>query len=131
MPYKINRQEFEAVSSLPPAERYEHFVKRVADWEEVWTLRSPDGFALADDGDGRELVPVWPHPDYAGACACGAWADYLPDMISPARFREKWLPGIERDARAVSVFPVPAGPGIVSEAPRLAADLEAALSQYD
>jgi hypothetical protein len=131
MPYSMTHQEFEAVSALPPVERYDHFIKRVVDWEEVWTLRTMNGFVLADEGEGRELIPVWPHPDYAAACANGEWSECLPEMISLDRFRKIWLPGIERDGRAVSVFPVQAGPGIVTETPRLATDLEAELTRYE
>ena len=67
MTLNVSDREFAAVSALPPAERYAHFVKRAADTEEVWSLRSRDGWALAGDS-ARQLIPVWPHPRKRGFC---------------------------------------------------------------
>ena len=41
--WDLSEQEFDAVSALPAGERYNHFVKRVVDWEWVWVLEGPDG----------------------------------------------------------------------------------------
>ncbi len=65
----ISDAEFAAVCALPAAERYAHFVKQVADGEEVWSLRNADGWVLSGNEAGDELVPVWPHARYAEACA--------------------------------------------------------------
>lgn len=39
MTYQMNPAQFKQVISLPPEERYLHFLTRVTDWEEIWTLR--------------------------------------------------------------------------------------------
>ena len=36
MTYRINEQEIKGVLALPGNGRYEHFVKRIADWKELW-----------------------------------------------------------------------------------------------
>jgi len=129
MPLRVEDAEFAAVSALSPAERYAHFVKRVADTEEVWSLRGADGWVLAGDS-ARELVPVWPHPRYAAACVSGAWSGSEPAVIPLEKWLAVWMPGIARDHRAISVFPVPLGPGKVAEAERLREDLERELERY-
>lgn len=51
-------QEFAAVQALPGPDRYSYFVRRVADREELWTLRNEEGFVLYANDDGQEVVPI-------------------------------------------------------------------------
>jgi len=51
-------------------------------------------------------------------------------VIPLAKWLAVWMPGIARDHRAISVFPVPLGPGKVAEAERLREDLERELERY-
>ncbi|HKG93041.1 MAG TPA: DUF2750 domain-containing protein [Gemmatimonadaceae bacterium] len=132
MPYQISELEIDAVSALPALERYAHFLKRVADWEELWSLRAGDAWVLSGDDDGeRELVPVWPHPRYAEACATDAWAGAEPAAIRLGEWLDVWLPGMRGDRRGAAVFPVPGERGVAVEAERLRADLEAAAEPYE
>ena len=107
MPYRLTAKESEAVSALPPDERLRHLVKRVADWEEVWSLREPNGWALSRGASGEVAAPFWPHPDYAQRCAAGEWAGCEPQTIALDAFFERWLPGLARDGRVAAVFPTP------------------------
>jgi hypothetical protein len=126
----VSEQQFASVVALPASERYAHLIKRVADEEALWSLRGQEGWILAGEA-GRKLVPVWPHPRYASACATGDWAGADPAAIPLDEWLAVWLPGLERDGRAVAVFPTPGGKGVVVEATRLRADLEAELSRYN
>jgi hypothetical protein len=65
----MHDKEFESVLALSGSERYAYFVKRVADWAELWSLKTEDGWVLAGDDAGHELVPIWPHQRFAMACA--------------------------------------------------------------
>ena len=130
MAVHVSDQQFASVVALPASERYTHLIKRVADEEAIWSLRGQEGWLLASEA-GRELVPVWPHPRYASACATGDWAGADPAAIPLDEWLAAWLPGLERDGRAVAVFPTPGGKGVVVEVTRLRADLEAELSRYD
>jgi hypothetical protein len=67
---QINQQEQASVLALAPEQRYEHFVKRVADWRELWVLLNKEGLCLLGDEEGHEILPVWPHEVYARVCAC-------------------------------------------------------------
>ena len=130
MSWTLHPKEFETASALPFEERYEYFVKRVADWEQVWSLRSASGWSLAGAEDGREVIPVWPHEQFAAACSEGAWKGDEPTPIPLDDWLEKWLPGMERDGRLVAVFPTPANSGAVVEPQRLRNDLRVDLEQY-
>ncbi len=128
MTWNLNDQEFENVMNLPGPRRYEYFVKRTADWEELWTLRGEDGFVLVGDDEGSEYVPVWPHRRYAEACATDEWAGLQPEAIALHDWLEVWIPGMTRDSRSVAVFPLPKGQGVVVSPERLKEDLEGEIS---
>ena len=131
MSYQVSELEIDAVSALPGGQRYAHFLKRVADWEELWSLRAGEAWVLSADSRGREVVPVWPHPRYAEACATGEWAGAMPAPIPLAEWVEQWLPGMRRDGRAAAVFPIPSEGGVLVEAERLRLDLDLALEPYE
>jgi hypothetical protein len=66
--WDLRAEERESFLRAPAPERYGHLVKRCADWEEVWVLRNDQDWVRAER-DGRVFMPVWPHPEYASACA--------------------------------------------------------------
>ncbi len=127
----VNDTEFAAIVALAPAKRYAHFVKQVADWGQVWSLRSRAGWVLAQDDAGHEVVPVWPHARYAAACASGAWQDSTPAAIALDEWLDAWLPGIARDNRHVAVFPTSTAQGVSVTSERLQADVDAELRHYE
>ena len=117
--YSLNSEQFVAVSALPGPDRYQHFVARVADWQLVWSLKDQDGWASAADDSGDHAFPVWPHPDYAMACATGSWSGNSPAPIDTREFLERWLPGMATDGVAAAVFPTTTMRGVVVPALKL------------
>ncbi len=55
--WELSEREIEAVVGLDAAQRYAHFIKRVADLELVWSLWQ-DGWALTGSDKNHQLVPV-------------------------------------------------------------------------
>lgn len=128
MAKKINEKEFTSVVHLAAPERYTHFIKRVADRQEVWSLYADGGWALVGDDNGNELVPVWPHEEYAVACAKDKWTGYRPQVIELRAWMKRWIPGMIKDKRNVAVFPTPSMQGVHVSPERLKNDLEAELA---
>jgi hypothetical protein len=127
-PYPLNPNQFASVSALAGPERYKHFVARVADWQLVWGLKDQDGWVSAADDEGNPGVPVWPHPQYALACASGAWAGNSPAPIEVHEFLERWLPSMAEDGVLVAVFPTITMRGIFVPALQLQQAIEDELS---
>ncbi|WP_370662281.1 DUF2750 domain-containing protein [Massilia solisilvae] len=73
----MHPKQLETVFALPSSERCEHFVKVVADRQKAWGLYD-DGWAMAAADDGTFVLPLWPHREYAKACAVRRWAGYEP-----------------------------------------------------
>jgi hypothetical protein len=130
-PYPLNPAQFAAVCALPGPDRYRHFVGRVADWQVVWGLRDEEGWVSAGDDDGNRGFPVWPHPDYAMACATGAWAGNTPAPIAIHVFLERWLANLAEDGERVAVFPTATMRGVFVPALQLQRDLQDELSRIE
>lgn len=131
MPRQLSPQQFVAVSSLPAAERYSHFVKRVADTEEVWGLRGCEGWVGVGDDQGNEGIPFWPHPEYATACASGAWAGNEAASVDVHDFVDTWLVNMEAQGVGVAIFPTPGLKGYLVSASQLRADIQAELGRIE
>lgn len=129
MSYLLRPQEMASVSGLPAEERLRHFIKRIADWEEVWSLRNQDGWVLSSTNGADEIAPFWSHPDYARACATGQWIDCEPAPITLEAFQQRWLPGMSKDHRSVAVFSTPHSAGLVLSAETLSQAIQAELDE--
>jgi hypothetical protein len=119
---QIHDKEFAALTGMSAPDRYSVFIDRVADWEEVWSLRSANGWCLMVDDSGVEMIPVWPHERFATAFASNNSQEHAAS-IALDDWLDKWLPGMLKDGRQIAVFPVPSGHGIVVSPERLMADL--------
>ncbi len=127
----VSDKEYAAVIALPGPQRYEHFVRQVADFRELWSLKAAPGWVLLGDAEGNECVPIWPHSRYAQACAVVDWDGAEATAIPLDRWIEKWTPGMIRDGRKVAVFPTVSDRAVVVTPQRLHDDLQAELAQYD
>jgi uncharacterized protein DUF2750 len=128
--WNVNGKEFQNVIQLAPERRYEYFIKKVADWQDVWGLWD-EGWAMMADDQGVQSIPVWPHRVYAEACGHEQWLGYLPKNITLHEWLEKWIPEMISDNQTVEVFPSPSGTAVVVEPKRLRADLEEELKKME
>lgn len=115
--------------SQPAPRRYEHFIKRAADHEEVWGLYK-DGWAMASTNDGRQVFPVWPAKEFAELCATGDWAGCAPREMSVYDFMEDVLPTLQDEHAEVGVFSTPQDKGVVPTIDRLLEDLRTELHRF-
>lgn len=126
---ELSRQQVEAVLRLPGPQRYQHFVKQVADWEEAWGLYA-DGWALAGSDQGEEVFPLWPAKEYAELSAEGHWINYQPRAISFEDLLETLLPRLDQDGARAGVFYTPDDRGVVVDPHRLLDDLLTEAEKY-
>ncbi|MBX4262265.1 DUF2750 domain-containing protein [Clostridium estertheticum] len=99
----MNKKELEIVLSLSANKRYEYFVKKVADSENVLGLYN-EGWATTEDNNGSVLIPFWPKMEFAKVCAINEWNGYVPKKIDLHEFIEEWLPGMKKDGIKPSIF---------------------------
>jgi len=128
--FVLSDRERDAVLRLDAVQRYNYFIKRVADWEAAWGLWN-DGWALAGDEDKRTGFPLWPAREYAQACAVEDWTPYRPKRIALADLMSELLVRLQEEGVLVAVFPIPSGKGMLVEPREVAASLCAECQQYE
>ena len=105
-----SQDRMQAVLRLPAARRYEYFLQRVAESGEVWGLDG-EGWALALDDAGRDVLPLWPTPEFAAMCATRLWSGFQPRAIKLQELLENVLPQLEEEGMPVGIFFTPEGQG--------------------
>lgn len=126
---KVNQKQLQQVMGLPGAKRFEHFVKVIVDWQEVWGLYQ-DGWALAGTDDGTTVFPFWPAEAYAHACAQKEWTDYKPRSINLDDFLAVLLPKLKADGVLPGVFYTPSDKGVTPPVDDLIMAITSELRKY-
>ena len=127
---KLSEKEVTAVVKLTGAQRYEYFVKKVADRNELWGLWN-NGWALGATDDGESTLPLWPAEEYADLCRKDVWADYEPRSISLPDFLERLLPQMASDGIRPSIFDTPTENSVLIEMGELEHDLRTELAKIE
>ncbi|HYO53086.1 DUF2750 domain-containing protein [Archangium sp.] len=120
-----SQDRMEAVLRLPAARRYSYFLQRVAESGEVWGLDG-EGWALALDDAGRDVLPLWPAPEFAAICATRLWAGFKPRAIKLEVLLDNVLPQLAEEEMPVGIFFTPEGQGHPVSARELIEALRAA-----
>lgn len=100
----MNKKEFEALIKRTANIRYEYFIHKVVDFEEVWGLYN-DGWATAQDEDGNTLIPFFPKREFAEHWAKNEWGDCKVVAIDLYDFMDNWLVAMKKDGIIPSIFP--------------------------
>ena len=130
MPYKLNEEQFKAVNDLPDHERYKHFVSKVADWQQVWGVRSVDGWLTPATPDHQDYLPLWPHPEYAKRIADKHWPGHEAEEFDYDFLISEGLDILSRDGMKVAVFPNLEWQCILVDAKQLLDDLLVESEKY-
>lgn len=131
MPYKINEQQFNAVLALTNDARYQHFVSKVADWQQLWGVRTKNGWLIPVTPEGVEYFPLWPHPEYAQRVADVNWPGHEAEQLDYELLISGGLDELGNDNIKVAVFPNMAWQCILSDARQLVSDLRIEAQQYE
>ncbi|MBK1723803.1 DUF2750 domain-containing protein [Thiocystis violacea] len=119
-------QTLAALFDLPADDRYAYFIEASVRQGKVWTLAGTGGFVAFRDEDGRDCFPFWPSPELAEALANDDWSDCKAESLDLDVFMDRWLKGMARDDRLVSVFSAPDGTSIVMDPLELLQELQEA-----
>ncbi len=119
-----SQERIQAVLRLPAVRRYAYFLQRVVESGQVWGLDG-EGWALALDDAGRDVLPLWPAPEFAALCATRLWEGFQPRPISLSELLENVLPQLEEEGMPVGIFFTPQGQGHPASARELMEALRA------
>lgn len=125
----MNIKEFEAVSKLVGSKRYEYFIKKVVDNEELWGLYN-DGWAMVADEYENPMIPFWPRKEFAEACCLEQWDGYNAESIDLYEFIAGWLVDMEKNGLCAAIFYTKEDKGVVVKPQKLTEDLNEELENY-
>ena len=124
------------LSGLKPFDRYNYFIRKVADGEELWTIVDANddlGISVIEDDNNtyKTLVPFWPEKDFIEDFLTDNWVKHTPVKISLDDFEDKIIAIIEEENYLINVFPVNNKTGFVVTLQELIRDLNEELEQYE
>ncbi|MET0243384.1 MAG: DUF2750 domain-containing protein, partial [Flavitalea sp.] len=65
----------ESVTKLSATERYKYFIKRIADWESMYSLKKGDQWAISEVEETK-VISFWSAPAFAAVHIEGPWRNY-------------------------------------------------------
>lgn len=123
-------KEVENVLKLDMKKKYQYFLKKIADYGELWSLKDDDGWVTLGQEEDDCFFPVWPKQEFAELCISEDWQDCKCEAIDIDEFLEDWIPGLKEDGIRVTIM-WNEGAGIDVDWDGLARDIEHELEQYD
>jgi hypothetical protein len=127
---RVSEKEYENVVKLSPQDRYGIFIRRVADWELVWTLANEEGYAFMRNENDGKFLPVWPGEFYAQK-AVPLFGTYSPLQIDLYEFLDTIVPDLEYRQIGLLVFPAVEADGLVVEHTTVIHDIKEECEQYE
>lgn len=103
---KVHKLEVEAFSRLGTSQRYNYFLAKLSEWQEVWGLSDDDGWVVTEQAD-QIVFPLWPAEAFAKLCAINDWALAEPKVVTLDVLIDEVLPHLVEDNLSVAVFMVP------------------------
>jgi hypothetical protein len=129
---QLRPEEVDKLFKKPAEKRYEYFIKKVCDTEEVYGLADEEGWALlSDDDDDTDIIPLFPHIEAAERFRVeGDFEEYGIGVLDVHELLE-WLDDMKDEKMMVAIFPNLELSGVVYEPERLQKDLIKELATYD
>ncbi|HFB65942.1 MAG TPA: DUF2750 domain-containing protein [Aeromonadales bacterium] len=84
---------------------YALFIDQVLENEEVWALRSDDGWAQCESENYEDaaVIPFWSEQSYVKDFMAKNWQEYKVSKITLEDFFNDWLPGMDEDGILVGI----------------------------
>ena len=127
---ELHSKEIERVSNLEPFERYKYFLKRVADSESLYTLKSDNGNYVISEIDDNRLFPMWSAREYAELCKENGWNDCIVEELTLDGLDEEIFDLIASERYLINVFPTQEKTGFIVDLDEFARDLSDELKHY-
>lgn len=127
----LNERAIENISLLEPFKRYQYFIKKVADFEEVWILVNQNNDIAFAEIESKILIPLWSGKEFASSCMEGVWNNYYPKKVDLKSFYTEVLPFVNEKDALLDVFPVKNRSGFVVAFEEFNRDLDEELENYE
>jgi len=127
----MHPKEIESVTALDAFERYNYFIKKIADSTVMYSLKSPEGDLAVSEIESKYLLPFWSPIEFAEIGKRVGWVDFNVSEISIPDFEKTYIPIIEARKYLINVFPVNHKTGFVVDLVEFLRDLKEELLKYE
>lgn len=127
----INPKELENVSRMKPFDRYEYFIRKVADFQELWTIVDEEGEVALSEIKDNKLVSFWTSEPFIESNLSGGWKNCSAFKLHLEDLDETIFPLISDNNYLINVFPVNGKSGFVVNIDEFIRDLNEELEQYE
>ncbi|MDF2553335.1 MAG: hypothetical protein K0R77_2610 [Chryseobacterium sp.] len=123
-------KEIETVSNLEPFERYNYFIKKIADFEILYSLKSLEGNFAISETNNKYMFPIWSHEEFAKLNLNKEWENFEICEISLEELEEGIFHFILENNYLINVFPMNNKTGFVVNLEEFKRDLSIELENY-
>lgn len=120
---KLHKREIENISKLEPYERYTYFIRKVADFEELWTITDKKGDLILSIIDDNKLVSFWTNEAFITGNLKGDFEKCIPFKMSLDDFEEKIIPLILENKYLLNIFSLNGKSGFIVDINEFVRDL--------
>lgn len=126
----MNIKGIENVVALEPIARYKYCIKKIADWEEFYTLVDSGGKYVLSELDNEKLFPIWSAEEFAELCLIDGWESLAIKKLDLDDLENEIIDFIADENSLLNVFPVYDKTGFVVTLNEFARDLNEELKNY-
>lgn len=130
MPFRLEEGQLEALLAQPSEQRYDFFIDKVADWEELWGARDQEGWLVQVSADSQPYISLWPHPTFAQDAIKRHFPENFEEEIDFEYLLTEWLPLLAQEGIKISVFPDRRWHSVLVDSNAFATDLKQAMQKY-
>jgi hypothetical protein len=126
----MHPSKIDNILNLSAEDRYGYFIRKVADFEEVWLIKDQDGYAIFGDQENKTTIGVFPEKEFAELFLTDTWSNCVLESKDLNVFME-WLDKLENDKIQLAGFPNKDLKAIVVEPKEMKSHLLFELQQYE
>ncbi|HUC80677.1 MAG TPA: DUF2750 domain-containing protein [Flavisolibacter sp.] len=118
------------ICNLSCEDRYGYFIRKVADFEEVWLIKGEGKYVTLGDNAGNRIIPVWPEKGFAELMIADTWKEFEIEQKPLSDFMQ-WFEQLQRDNMKIAVFPTADFNTVVTTPEEMREHLLEELRQYE
>lgn len=126
----MHPKEIENVQKLEPFNRYQYFIKKIADFEMLWTIIDENDDYAVSEVDGFHLISFWTAEEFISSNLDEGWRNCKPIRLTLEDLQEEVFDIISSENFLINVFPVNGRSGFVVNLDEFKRDLDEELENY-
>lgn len=125
----MNPKEKENILKLEPFKRYQYFIKKIADFEELWTIVDENGDYAISEIDNHNFISFWTAEEFILSNLEEGWQDCKPLKLNLEDLYNDLFEIIVSENYLVNVFPIDGKSGFIVSLEEFKRDLEEELEK--